>query len=82
MTVTEEISYTPTATGFHLTGSSFSQPTSSSYSSSSQQSSSSQPTEALPGAATSSRAPTSGTLANLVIFTISLVLGSELMLLV
>ncbi|KAJ5818617.1 hypothetical protein N7474_004208 [Penicillium riverlandense] len=75
MPVTQLLSYTPTATGYHLSSSGFSQP-----SASSQQSDRSQPTETLHGAASSIRAPGSGTLVNLVISIISFCLGSELML--
>lgn len=78
MTVTTELSYTPTATGFHLTGSSVSQTSSTS----SQQSGSAQSTEASQGTATSSAAPKPGTFVNLMISIMSLFLGSELILMV
>ncbi|KAJ5560450.1 hypothetical protein N7513_002849 [Penicillium frequentans] len=77
MTVTTELSYTPTATEFHLTGSAVSQTTTSS-----QQSGSPQSTEASQGTATSSAAPKSDACASLIISIISLFLGSELILMV
>lgn len=75
MEITGQLSYMPTTTGFHLTPSGFSQP-----SSSFQQSGSAPPAETSQGATTSTRAPSSDNLINLVISVISFFLGSELML--